>query len=95
MDKQVRLEELEPGMVIHCPTKENTKALLEALAKLGYKWVSGESLLNGDNNGWDCLREEICYRIIENKTIGFGARVLYILNGYTVIEFENVILPEE
>lgn len=95
MDKQVRLEELELGMVIHCPTKENEKALFEALAKLGYKWGNGASLLDGDDLGRYFFRDSVSYRINENKKITFASKEKYITSGFTVIEFENVILPEE
>ncbi|MCD8083430.1 MAG: hypothetical protein LUE86_08020 [Clostridiales bacterium] len=35
---------IQPGMIIHCKTEEQAKALLKYLDSLGYKWLSGEFL---------------------------------------------------
>ena len=34
----MRLKPIEPGMVIHCKTQEEKKALLEEAERIGYRW---------------------------------------------------------
>ena len=34
----MRLKEIQPGMVIHCKTQEEKKALLEEAERIGYRW---------------------------------------------------------
>ena len=34
----MRLKEIKPGMVIHCKTQEEKKALLEEAERIGYRW---------------------------------------------------------
>ena len=38
----MRLKEIKPGMVIHCKTQEEKKALLEEADRLGYVWANGD-----------------------------------------------------
>ena len=40
----MRLKEIKPGMVIHCKTQEEKKALLEEAERIGYRWCSSEKL---------------------------------------------------
>ena len=40
----MRLKEIKPGMVIHCKTQEEKKALLEEAERLGYRWTNREKL---------------------------------------------------
>ena len=35
----MRLKEIKPGMVIHCKSDEEKKALLEEAERLGYVWT--------------------------------------------------------
>ena len=37
----MRLKEIKPGMVIHCNSDDEKKALLEEAERLGYIWING------------------------------------------------------
>lgn len=84
----IKLKEIKPRMVIHCPTEEEAEKLLKHLDELGYKWLSGSSLLSKTYyNEWV---EETCY-FLER-----GLRVMYgnIEEYPEHIEFSDLIEPE-
>ena len=39
----MRLKEIKPGMVIHCKSDKEKKALLEEAERIGYLWANGDS----------------------------------------------------
>ena len=85
----MRLKEIKPGMVIHCKTKEEKKALLEEAERLGYRWV-GDAKLPTDKTVDSGMtihfynkneREDYKHITWSDKTEG-------------VTEFSDLILPE-
>lgn len=82
---------IEPGMIIHCKTKEIEEKLLKHLDKLGYKWRTGRSLLGADT-GWAAYENKVCYRIEKDKTVVYGHKAMY--EPERIIEAENA-LPGE
>lgn len=84
----MKFKEIKPGMVIHCPTQENADELLKYLDELGYKWLSGRSLLKKTYyNEWV---EKTCYLL----EIGFRVTYGNVDEYAEYIEFSDLIEPE-
>lgn len=85
----MRLKEIKPGMVIHCKTQEEKKALLEEAERIGYRWSGLE-------------KRPTDKAIISGSTIHFydkneNCDFMHITwSNYTdgVTEFSDLILPE-
>lgn len=89
----IKLKEIKPGMVIHCPTEENAKQLLEHLDGLGYEWSSSsEKLLERTNYGK--YGKNTCYSVEENMEVMYSDIDYLKSEGYEVTEFSDLIEPE-
>lgn len=85
----MKLKEIKPGMVIHCKTQEEKKALLEEAERIGYRWSRLE-------------KRPTDKAIISGSTIHFydkneNCDFMHITwSDYTdgVTEFSDLILPE-
>lgn len=89
----IKLKEIKPGMVIHCLTKEEAKALFEHLNEVGYTWDGGEELNNG-NTKYEEYGGRTCYKIYENDTITYGYKEYFLRKGLKITKFSDLIEPE-
>lgn len=89
----MKLKEIKPGMVIHCPTEEEAKELLKYLDGLGYRWFStSEKLLESIN--YDAYGENMCYSIEQHMEVMYSDINYFESEGYEVTEFSDLIEPE-
>ncbi|MCD8396105.1 MAG: hypothetical protein LUD12_02770 [Lachnospiraceae bacterium] len=64
----MKFKEIKPGMVIHCPTEEDARALLEHLDSLGYRWgMTHKNLVKMPC--WNTYTDKTCYMIEDNKDV--------------------------
>jgi len=67
----MKFKSIKPGSRIHCRTEEEATALLKHLNDLGYKWNTGESLL--DKNSHHVFGENTYYHpTIGNRFVVYG-----------------------
>lgn len=57
------------GKAVHCNTEKKANHFLKLADSVGYRWVSGKSLI--EKNRWKQYKEETCY-FITNKGISHG-----------------------
>lgn len=89
----MKLKEIKPGMVIHCPTEEEAKELLKYLDGLGYRWFStSEKLLESIN--YDAYGENMCYSIEQYMKVMYSDINYFESEGYEVTEFSDLIEPK-
>lgn len=79
-----------PGMVIHCITEDEANALLNHLAELGHKWISGAKLT--DHNNFSDYGGT-CY-VVRTFVVDYGNKDFYEQRGYKITEFSDLVLPE-
>ena len=85
----MRLKEIKPGMVIHCKTQEEKKALLEEAERLGYRWRGEENLPT------DKTVDSGMTIHFNNKNVWKDYKHITWSNyTYGVTEFSDLILPE-
>jgi len=72
---------------INCSTEEKARQLLEFLKSQGFKW-------SGDDTNWGVHEDETCYEIKNNK-IYYSKYDYYFEQGYTILEFEDVVIPDK
>lgn len=89
----IKLKEIKPGMVIHCSTEEEAKALFKHLDEVGYTWCGGEELDNEDT-GYEENGEKTCYKIHEDDTITHCYKEYFLRQGSKITEFSDLIEPE-
>lgn len=89
----IKFKEIRPGMVIHCPTEENAKQLLEHLDGLGYEWSSRSEKLSERTN-YGVYGENTCYLIEQCMEVMFSSINSLKSEGYEVTEFSDLIEPE-
>ena len=85
-------------IVVHTATEDQAIALLEALDKRNYKWFfSGEKLTTKTH--YKRYKEDTCYDFSADidgskldKEVCFSPLDWYQDEGYTIIEFENILL---
>jgi len=77
------------GKVIHCNTKEKADSLLIFLNSQNYH--IGNMLLD---NVWEIKKEQTCYNVSE-YIVFHGSYNWYKDNDYTILEFEDVIIPNQ
>ena len=85
--KEIKLKEIKPGMVMHCETMEEMKELLvhiDSEKDAENLWKMADSY-----GKVDCVRMGAIYGDCACGSIGF-----YKNNGYEIIEFSDLILPE-
>ena len=79
----MRLKEIKPVMVIHCKTIEEAKNLVELTN-------SAPAFLRS----WGGEEVKTCYRMENGKINGFSSAFYYKKNGYEIVEFSDLIIPE-
>ena len=80
----IPVREIEPGMVIHCPTEEKAEQLLRYLDEKGYRWRSGLKLTE-ESFYW--YGGKTCYWIsIVGKYVDFSSMVHAYSNSDTIGE---------
>ena len=91
------LERVKSELIaIHTATEKQAKALLKALDKRGYEWTLGVKLTTQTN--YDLAKENTCYSFRDyygkllNKVIMYGPLNSYKGDGYTIIEFSDIVL---
>lgn len=92
----IKLKEIKPGMVIHCPTEEEAEELFKHLSELGYKWDNGMALESGCAN-YTChnvWRDRTCYGIFEHGGITYGNINAFLESKWKTVEFSDLIEPE-
>lgn len=96
--KIVPVREIEPGMVIHCPTKEKSDQLLMYLDGIGYKWndmvpLTHEKSLPEGESHYGLFREKTCYFLEINadpaKVVSYGWAE-DVPEGTEVTEFDEL-----
>lgn len=85
----MKLKEIKPGMVIHCITEDEANALLNHLAELGHKWISGAKLT--DHNNFSDYGGT-CY-VVRTFVVDYGNKDFYEQRGYKITEFSDLIIP--
>ena len=85
----MRLKEIKPGMVIHCKTQEEKKALLEEAERLGYRWTNREKLPT--DKTFDSGMTIHFYNKNEREDY---KRITWSDTTEGAIEFSYLILPE-
>ena len=79
----MKLKEIKPGMAIHCKTIEEAKNLVELTN-------SAPAFLRS----WGGEEVKTCYRMDNGKINGFSSAFYYKENGYEIVEFSDLIIPE-
>lgn len=88
----IKLKPFKQGMVIHCPTEEEAKMLLEYLDKLGYCWCSdGSSLKKSKYQGF---LTRTCYKVYSGRRVTYSNIEYFTENGFEITEFSDLIEPE-
>ena len=82
-------------MAIHTATEDQAITLLKALDKKGYTWRSGAKLTSA--SCYDVFKENTCYDFYDCEGNLLDKKIVYSLldyyqdEGYTIIEFENIL----
>lgn len=83
-------------IAIHTATEDQAVTLLKALDKRGYKWSGGDKLTAITR--YKRYKEDTCYNfsvdndgILLNKKVMYSPLDYYQDEGYTIIEFENIL----
>lgn len=84
----MRLKEIKPGMVIHCKTQEEKKALLEEAERLGYVWAYSK------NKPTSYLCEGNTIHFHEKNERNKFNYIAWSDDTKGVTEFSDLILPE-
>ena len=84
----MRLKEIKPGMVIHCKTQEEKKALLEEAERIGYLWGG-----NGSNPTKKVYGGNTIHFHAESEFADFK-HITWSDKTEGVTEFSDLILPE-
>ena len=85
----MRLKEIKPGMVIHCKTQEEKKALLEEAERLGYRWTNGEKLPTDKT-----VDSGMTIHFYNKNEREDYKHITWSNYTYDVTEFSDLILPE-
>lgn len=69
----MKLKPIPSDIIVHTPTEAEAKELLGILHENGYKWHSGDCLL--DVTYWDGYESKTCYRVVfdDAKTIAYSS----------------------
>lgn len=76
----------------HVKTQADYDALMIELAKEGYKWMGGSSLMK--YNHWKSYKEETCVDVHANKSVSFADKAFFEekecdIHGYTATDNVN------
>ena len=79
-------EAIKEKTVIHCETEEEANRILKMAHELGYKWSTGCSFTDEQNN-WEVHEEATCYYVIN----GFYGNIKYFKDeNYTIINSTDI-----
>ena len=84
----MRLKEIKPGMIIHCKTEEEAKALHAELCRLGNMSTDLDALLNFINI------KNLYYAILDLNAKTWRFSNEYEFETRNGIEFSDLIIPE-
>ena len=79
-------DKLYLGKVVHCDTEEKANEFLALADSVGYKWVSGESLMK-EFHSWETYEEKTCYHITKDGML-YAYTDHYIGNDHQIIEYQ-------
>ena len=85
----MRLKEIKPGMVIHCKTHEEKKALLEEAERLCYRWNSTANLPTSK-----AIYSGSTIHFYEKDEFTDFKNITWSENTEGVTEFSDLIMPE-
>lgn len=80
----MRLKEIKPGMVIHCKSDKEKKALLEEAERIGYLWANGDSP----------TKSFFPSNTLVFREDGLRKNISWTGDGDKNTEFSDLILPE-
>lgn len=75
------------GKAVHCDTEEKAKELLALALKCGWSVFRNEEIIQITH--WHIHKENTCYRIDYDKTMGWSDLSFYKSIGWEVVEFES------
>ncbi len=81
---------IKPGMTIHCLEEEDTRALLEHLEEMGFKWNSGDL----PTKRRPLSENYNCYHLYNDMTIACDRYEYYAKWFGEITEFSDLIEPE-
>ena len=84
MTKQ-QFDDLYLGKAVHCDTEEKANEFLALAHSFGYKWCSGESLL--DFIYYYEYQKETAFLVDNVDGFEFSHKDYYIEGGYTIVKF--------
>ena len=70
---------------VHCDTEEKANHFLALADSVGYKWLSGRSLI--EENMWETYEEETCYLVIKDEFM-FCSIDFYKIECIEIIEYQ-------
>lgn len=80
----MRLKEIKPGMVVHCKSDKEKKALLEEAERIGYLWANGDSP----------TKSFLPSNTLVFREDGLRKNISWTGDGDKNTEFSDLILPE-
>ena len=80
-------------VAVWCKTEKEAKAFLLAAEETGRRWASRDRLSSKTEWGWD--EAETCYALEEGRGVVHGRRTRLESNGYTIIPYADLLLPEK
>lgn len=86
------LREIEPGMVVHCQTEEEARALMEWAYECGYEWMDGKQK---EYTAFGSFKKHTCYCFHEAGKITYADKAYFEkYKKSEVMDFPALILPE-
>lgn len=80
----MRLKEIEPNTVIHCPNLNDVVEILRKYPNPTYYTVSL----------YDRYEKNTCIRVNSVEVLGYDSVENYMRHGYKITEFSDLIIPE-
>lgn len=88
----MELRGIEQGMVVHCQTEEEARALMEWAYKCGYEWMDGKPK---EYTAFDAFEKYTCYHFNEARKISYAEKAYFEkYRREEVIEYSDLVLPE-
>lgn len=80
---------IKDGMVIHCPTEDDARELMQVLFEMGFSWWGGSGILSSSIR-WGHHKEETCYHIIGH--VLYYSRLGWLINkGCAITKFSDLL----
>ena len=84
MNKE-QFDSLYYGKAVHCDTEEKANHFLALADRVGYKWGSGDSLI--EKNEWKRCKKATCYHVTKDGIL-FEKTEYYHMYDYEITEYE-------